>query len=184
MKYTVNGARIVAVQNETLVAGARGVHFAEFTFDASWDEYVTRKAIFKRENIAVEQLIVDGVCVIPWEALEGSGTLLVGVYGESADKRRPTLWASPKSVNEGAGEADASREPTPDVWQQLLAEMNAVVPHIGENGNWYVGDVDTGTPAQGPRGEDGDDYVLTNADKAKIVDAVLAALPNGDEVSY
>ena len=35
-----------------------------------------------------------------------------------------------------------------------------------------------------PRGEDGDDYVLTNADKAKIVDAVLAALPNGDEVSY
>ena len=34
------------------------------------------------------------------------------------------------------------------------------------------------------KGDKGDDYVLTDDDKAEIVDAVLAALPNGDEVSY
>lgn len=33
---------------------------------------------------------------------------------------------------------------------------NGVTPHIGENGNWWVGDTDTGTPARGPKGENGD----------------------------
>lgn len=38
-------------------------------------------------------------------------------------------------------------------------------PHIGANGNWYVGEMDTGIPAQG---EPGNDYVLTDEDKQEI----------------
>lgn len=30
------------------------------------------------------------------------------------------------------------------------------VPVIGENGNWWIGNEDTGTPAQGPKGETGE----------------------------
>lgn len=30
-----------------------------------------------------------------------------------------------------------------------------IIPHIGENGNWYIGDVDTGKPSRGEKGEDG-----------------------------
>ncbi|MFA5562219.1 MAG: hypothetical protein WDA00_06245 [Eubacteriales bacterium] len=33
---------------------------------------------------------------------------------------------------------------------------NGVTPHIGENGNWFVGTTDTGVKAQGPQGEKGD----------------------------
>ncbi len=39
---------------------------------------------------------------------------------------------------------------------------DGVTPHIGTNGNWYIGDIDTGIPAtgpvgpQGPKGEQGD----------------------------
>lgn len=32
---------------------------------------------------------------------------------------------------------------------------DGVTPHIGDNGNWYIGDVDTGTPARGQDGQDG-----------------------------
>lgn len=32
---------------------------------------------------------------------------------------------------------------------------NGVTPHIGGNGNWFIGTVDTGTAAQGPAGQDG-----------------------------
>ena len=32
---------------------------------------------------------------------------------------------------------------------------NGITPHIGENGNWYVGDKDTGVQAQGKRGMQG-----------------------------
>lgn len=33
---------------------------------------------------------------------------------------------------------------------------DGATPGIGENGNWLVGDRDTGVAAQGPRGEDGE----------------------------
>ena len=77
-------------------------------------------------------------------------------------------------------------------------------PYIGENGNWYIGDTDTEVKAKGDpftykdftpeqlallKGEPGltpvrgTDY-YTEADKTEMVQAVLAALPDGDEVSY
>ena len=35
------------------------------------------------------------------------------------------------------------------------ANIEAIIPHIGENGNWYVGDEDTGKPSRGDKGPDG-----------------------------
>lgn len=84
---------------------------------------------------------------------------------------------------------------------------DGITPHIGENGNWYISDTDTGVKAQGELGQpgdtpyikdgywwigqmntgvkaQGDDYVLTEADKEEIVNLVIEALPNGDEVAY
>lgn len=84
---------------------------------------------------------------------------------------------------------------------------DGVTPHIGDNGHWYIGSTDTGKPsrgvagakgsdgangkdgAQGEKGADGKtpirgtDY-WTAADKQEIVNDVLAALPDGTEVSY
>lgn len=75
---------------------------------------------------------------------------------------------------------------------------NGVTPHIGENGNWYIGNTDTGKPSRGAKGDTGDtgatgadgktpvkgvDY-WTAADKQEIVNDVIAALPDGTEVSY
>ena len=55
---------------------------------------------------------------------------------------------------------------------------DGTTPTIGTNGNWYLGDTDTGVKAAGT------DYVLTSADKSEIAALVLAEIPNGDEVSY
>ena len=75
---------------------------------------------------------------------------------------------------------------------------NGVTPHIGENGNWYIGNTDTGKPSRGVAGAKGDtgatgtdgktpvkgtDY-WTESDKQEIVNDVIAALPDGTEVSY
>ena len=55
---------------------------------------------------------------------------------------------------------------------------NGITPTIGANGNWYVGDTDTGVKSAGT------DYVLTSADKSEIAALVLAEIPDGDTVSY
>lgn len=72
---------------------------------------------------------------------------------------------------------------------------DGVTPHIGDNGNWYLGTTDTGKSSrgemgpQGPKGDQGHTPVKgtdywTAADKQEIVSDVLAALPDGTEVSY
>lgn len=110
---------------------------------------------------------------------------------------------------------------------------DGVTPHIGDNGNWYLGSTDTGKPSRGATGapgKDGHSPVVTAtksgktttisvdgaaiatvedgakgtpgapgaaghtpvkgtdywtaADKQEIVNNVLAALPDGTEVSY
>lgn len=48
---------------------------------------------------------------------------------------------------------------------------DGITPHIGSNGNWYIGDTDTGIKAQGPA------YELTDEDKASITAAVIEAFP-------
>lgn len=90
---------------------------------------------------------------------------------------------------------------------------DGITPHIGDNGNWYVGNTDTSKPSRGATGAKGDagatgpagapgkdgekgdpgtpgktpirgaDY-WTAADKQEIVNDVLAALPDGTEVRY
>ena len=87
------------------------------------------------------------------------------------------------------------------------AGADGITPHIGDNGNWYIGSTDTGKPsrgvagakgsdgangkdgAQGEKGADGKTPVRgtdywTAADKQEIVNSVIAALPDGTEVSY
>ena len=82
-----------------------------------------------------------------------------------------------------------------------VAGADGVTPHIGDNGNWYIGSTNTGKPSrgatgatgpQGPKGETGTDGKTpvkgtdywTAADKQEIVNSVIAALPDGTEVSY
>ena len=68
---------------------------------------------------------------------------------------------------------------------------NGITPHIGANGNWFIGETDTGVKAQGKDGKDGDpgapgrdgdDYVLTAADKQEIAElaAELVDVPGGE----
>lgn len=75
---------------------------------------------------------------------------------------------------------------------------DGVTPTIGENGNWYLGDTDTGKPSRGEKGDKGDpgargpagatpvkgtDY-FTAEDKAALVQDVLAALPEWTGGNY
>lgn len=56
---------------------------------------------------------------------------------------------------------------------------DGTTPHIGENGNWFIGESDTGNPSRGEKGKapvKGTDY-FTEADKTEFVEDVLNALP-------
>lgn len=84
---------------------------------------------------------------------------------------------------------------------------DGITPHIGANGNWYIGETDTGMQSRGEKGDPGEpgkdgqpgadgkdgqdgytpqkgvDY-YTEADKTEMVNAVLSALPTWEGGSY
>ena len=74
-------------------------------------------------------------------------------------------------------------------------DADSITPTIGANGNWYIGSTDTGKPSRGEKGDPGKqgadgktpvrgtDY-WTESDRQEIVNDVIAALPDGTEVSY
>lgn len=94
-----------------------------------------------------------------------------------------------------SGEFDGATGPAGAPGKDGTSGADGVTPHIGDNGNWYLGTTDTGKPSrgemgpQGPKGDQGHTPVKgtdywTAADKQEIVSDVLAALPDGTEVSY
>ena len=60
---------------------------------------------------------------------------------------------------------------------------DGITPHIGGNGNWYIGSTDTGVKAQGKTPVRGTDY-WTDTDKTDMLNDVLAALPTWNGGSY
>lgn len=73
---------------------------------------------------------------------------------------------------------DANGKPT--AWEAVDMESGAdgITPTIGENGNWYLGETDTGKPSRGDKGDKGDTGE-SGADGADGKSAYQIALDNG-----
>ena len=110
----------------------------------------------------------------------------------------PTIGANGNWFLGTADTGKPSRGAKGDTGASGSPGADGVTPHIGANGNWYIGSTDTGKPSRGVAGARGDtgatgadgktpvkgtDY-WTAADKQEIVNDVIAALPDGTEVSY
>lgn len=57
---------------------------------------------------------------------------------------------------------------------------DGITPHIGDNGNWFIGDTDTGKPS---RGASGADYELTDPDKEEIAGIAAEMVENVEAVT-
>ena len=137
-------------------------------------------------------------------AINDSGHLILTLTdGTTLDAGVAKGTQGPKGATGPAGPRGPAGAPGKDG----TAGADGVTPHIGDNGNWYLGSTDTGKPsrgvagakgsdgangkdgAQGEKGADGKTPVRgtdywTAADKQEIVNSVIAALPDGTEVSY
>lgn len=127
------------------------------------------------------------------------------------------LMSKIKPQNGTAAMVDAADVEMPDGSRlsslDLSTGRDGLTPFIGANGNWWIGEEDTGVKAQGADGAKGDkgdtgatgangkdgaagkdgadghtpvkgtDY-FTEADKSEMIAAVLAALPAAEGVSF
>jgi hypothetical protein len=173
LKATKN--QLVAENRELLTAGSVGVNEVSFSFSDDWDG-LTRTAVFKAGDVVIQVVLDDdNACNVPWEVLATAHVALyVGVYGSSgALMVLPTVWAALGVVRPGTELGEDAKEPTPDVYQQILADIEAgkLRGPQGEPG------------ADGKTPEKGIDY-WTAEDQEAIVQNVLERLESAEEVSW
>ena len=161
----VSGATAVASKTGPLTRGMVGVP-VNLTFNETWKS-LTKTIVFKAGNLILDQLYTGDQIVVPWEMLMSLQDLYIGVFGTNADGSLsiPTVWSYVGAVLPGADPSgDTSTDPSMPVYQQLQAQIDqlkqtggsaGLTPYIGENGNWWLGEQDTGVSATGPRGEPG-----------------------------
>lgn len=82
------------------------------------------------------------------------GLLARGPKGEKGDKGDPGP-AGPQGPQGPAGVPgkDGSKGKDGADGKPGAAGADGVTPHIGDNGNWYIGDDDTGKPSRGEQGQ-------------------------------
>ena len=172
IKFDVYNQLLTCTNRPAIFSGNENLDKAEFTFDETWDGFV-KTAVFTGTETYHIILDDNGVCTVPNEVLADDGEISIGVFGVSGEIVK-TSSVYVYNIGKGARTtATAVPDPTPDAYAQIikLIEDGKVAGPKGDPG------ADGYTPVKGT------DY-WTPADKAEIVADVIAALPDGSEVSY
>lgn len=106
-------------------------------FSHEWDDY-TRSAVFFTgvDETVYEVMLTDNQCDVPHEVLAKMGSLYFGFRGvDPTDQRIKTSEVAKYSIRRGAPPGTATtQEPTPDVYQQILARLNEIETGGGTGG--------------------------------------------------
>lgn len=127
--------RLTVIQREPITSGSVNVYQVQFEFSPDWDE-LTRTAVFKTDSKSKAVLLDDSnECFIPWEVLTTFGwRLSVGVYGTQGTKTvLPTVWADMGVILQGTTTGSGSQPPTPELWEQELAQKGDGLSYDGRN---------------------------------------------------
>ena len=157
---SVNAYRLSPERFEAGTSGSYGFERMALTFSEEWQGLSKTVTFFPPKSRPVTKVLTDGDAFdIPPEATAKSGEILFTVFGYRDGKR---IYAHSgemlvRSVKKGEGLP--SEAPTPSEKEQILAFVTAIQemieagkikgdsPYVGENGNWFVGDTDTGVSA-------------------------------------
>lgn len=129
-------------RRESVTSGSVSVYTARFEFSPDW-EGMERVAVFKAGTVSRSILLDEtNTCDVPWEVLKTPGVQLrVGVYGtQGGDVVLPTGWADMGKILEGVSLGGDAHPPTPDLWEQELAQKGGALDYDGLNLSLLSGD--------------------------------------------
>lgn len=124
---------------EPMTSGSSRVYLVQFCFSPEWND-LARVAVFRAGNTTVDVLLGDdNLCVIPWEVIANPGVpVRIGAYGtRNGNVVLPTIWAKTKNVLEGVSIAAEENPPSPDVYKQILDELERLKEEIANAGKEY-----------------------------------------------
>lgn len=174
LKFTVRGQQIFRVDKTPLASDSRLYIAGAVSFDGEWDDITARWLTFEpRAGTAITAVLTDGAFDESLGVSLSAGTWRVSAHGSNTAGKE--IHTTPLLLNvaqaggrdgevppyvppDAAGQIAAVAEEARDIAQSVREDADAglfkgeegkpgLTPHIGENGNWFYGDEDSGIPA-------------------------------------
>ena len=174
LQFTVRGQQIFRVDKTPLASDSRLYIAGAVSFDSEWDDITAVYLnVEPRNGTAITALLTDGAFDESLGVSLSAGTWRVSAHGTNGAGKEihttPVLLnvaqaggldgeAPPYVPPDAAGQIAAVAEEARDIAQSVRDDADAgkfkgeegkpgLTPHIGENGNWFYGDEDSGIPA-------------------------------------
>ena len=174
LQFTVRGQQIFRLDKTPLASDSRLYIAGAVSFDGEWDDITAVYLNFEpRNGTAITALLTDGVFDESLGVSLSAGTWRVSAHGSNSAGKEihttPVLLnvaqaggldgeAPPYVPPDAAGQIAAVAEEAREIAQSVRDDANAglfkgdkgdpgLTPHIGDNGNWFYGDEDSGIPA-------------------------------------
>lgn len=137
-------AKLYYEEEQTIASGNVSESRVTFRFDPSWKNY-TKTAVFRRSGVLTFHVLLDNSdsCKIPNEILRKVGTVFIGVRGISGGKEKFSEMIRYQVREGAASEASKVHDPTPDVYEQILARLSS--GGVGGDGRGIVSIEKSGT---------------------------------------
>ncbi len=101
----------------------------------------------------------DGTILTEWNTALSQMQVLEGLEVEAPEispEEKDVIAQLISLSQNSADNAERSAQQAADSAKKAEEQLGKIVtPHIGENGNWYIGETDTGKPSTGKQGEQG-----------------------------
>lgn len=118
----VDNQRIVRIDKNTIIADSKNYLYAKFVFVTNeWQG--TKTAIFTHKGIPYKMILDDNnECEVPWEVIK-AGSFSVSVFcGDLITTNSANVLVG----KSGYAEAGEPKEPTPDVYAQIIEMLDAL----------------------------------------------------------
>ena len=121
LKFKIEGQIISRLDDTKVVADSIDYLTASFEFPFEWKG--TKTAVFRKGRATYSVVIVGDDCIVPWEVLEHSTSFTVSAFcGTRITSNTVHIPVIPSGYSEG----DTPKPPTPDVYTQLVEEVDGV----------------------------------------------------------
>lgn len=151
-----------------IASGGMNENIVKFRFCNLWKDFV-KTAVFYRTEKNVYHALLDenNSCVIPHEVTDDPGVFYIGVFGVLGDITRTSDVVSYEVVRGATTEGTKPSDPTPDIYEQILALLSTGGGSGGEP-------VANGIPAGGKSGQ----ILRKKSDKSFDVEWADFEIPN------
>ena len=127
--------KIAAAAPDALYICGNSDYSIQFEFDAEWKGFPEKTARFIYSNQYQDVIFQDSICPIP--AITGALAVSVGVFAGNLCTTTPAVIKAQRSILCPAG---TPADPSEDVYNQLMAEMNRIYDAITTGGGAFSTD--------------------------------------------